>query len=106
MPPEPGIHLGYYCSYALFVENNNLAICQQHSICNQRYTDISDADLDAVNTRPGNLLSVTGHFSVKIDFTQFRKYRSVGSHQVKPISVEHLLYFRIRNELQFVKAQK
>ena len=23
-------------------------ICQEHGICNQRYTDISDADLDAV----------------------------------------------------------
>ena len=82
-------------------------ICQEHGICNQRYTDISEADLDAVNTRPGNLLSVTGHFSVKINFTvQFRKYRSLCSRQVKPIGVEHLLFFRIRNELQFVKARK
>ena len=81
-------------------------ICQEHGVCYQRYTDISDADLDVVNTRPGNLLSVTGHFSVKEDFTQFRKYRSLCSRQVKPIGVEHLLFFRIRNELQFVKARK
>ena len=50
--------------------------------------------------------SVTGHFSVKIDFTQFRKYRSLCSRQVKHIGVEHLLFFRMRNELQFVKARK
>ena len=48
-----------------------------------------------------------GHFSVKIDFTQFRKYRSLCNRQVKPIGVEHpALFFRIRNELQFVKARK
>ena len=47
-----------------------------------------------------------GHFSVKIDFTQFRKYRSVCNCQVKHIGVEHLLFFRIRNNLQFVKARK
>ena len=50
--------------------------------------------------------SVTEHFSVKIDFTQFRKYCSLCSRQVKHIGVEHLLFFRIRNELQFVKARK
>ena len=49
---------------------------------------------------------VTGHFSVKVDFTQFRKYRSLCNRQVKHIGVEHLLFFRIRNELQFVKARK
>ena len=49
---------------------------------------------------------VTRHFSVKKDFTQFRKYRNLCSRQVKPIGVEHLLFFRIRNELQFAKARK
>ena len=43
-------------------------------------------------------ISVAGHFSVKIDFTQFRKYRSLCSREVKRIGVEHLLFFRIRNE--------
>ena len=47
-----------------------------------------------------------GTFFSKLDFTQFRKYRSLCSRQVKPIGVEHLLFFRIRNELQFVKARK
>ena len=42
------------------------------------------------------MVTVTGHFSVKKDLTQFRKYRSL----------EHLLFFRMRNELQCVKAQK
>ena len=50
--------------------------------------------------------TVTGHFSVKVDLTQFRKYHSLCSHQVKHMGVEHLLFFRIRNELQFVKARK
>ena len=47
-----------------------------------------------------------GTFFSKIDFTQFRKYRSLCSRQVKHIGVEHLMFFRIRNELQFVKARK
>ena len=51
-------------------------------------------------------LSVTGHFSVKVDLTQFRKYRSICNRQVQHIRVEHLLFFRIRNELQFVKAKR
>ena len=45
-------------------------------------------------------------FFSKIDFTQFRKYRSLCGRQVKNIGVEHLLFVRIRNELQFVKARK
>ena len=49
---------------------------------------------------------VTGHFSVKVDLTQFRKYHSLLNRQVKYIGVEHLLLFRIRNELQFVTARK
>ena len=52
------------------------------------------------------LNSVTGHFSVKVDLTQFKKYRSLCYCQVKHIGVEHLLLFRIRNELQLVKARK
>ena len=40
------------------------------------------------------VLLVTGHFSVKIDFTQFRKYRSLCNRQVKHIGAEHLLFFR------------
>ena len=50
--------------------------------------------------------AVTGHFSVKVDFTWFRKYRSLCNCQVNHVGVEHLLFFRIRNELQFVKVQK
>ena len=49
---------------------------------------------------------VTGHFSVKVDLTQFRKYRSLCYRQVKHRGVEHLLFFGIRNELQFVRARK
>ena len=49
---------------------------------------------------------VMGHFSVKIDFTQFRKYRSLCNRQVKHIGVDYLLFFRIKNELQLVKARK
>ena len=52
------------------------------------------------------ILFVTGHFSVKVDLTQFKKYRSLYYRQVKHIGVEHLLFFRIRNELQLVKARK
>ena len=46
------------------------------------------------------------HFSVEIDFTQFRKYRCLCNRQVKHIGVEHPLFFPIRNELQFIKARK
>ena len=53
--------------------------------------------------RVGN---VTTNFSVKIDFTQSRKYRSLCNRQVKHIGVGHPLFFRIRNGLQFVKARK
>ena len=49
---------------------------------------------------------ITGHLSVKIYFTQLRKYRSLCNRQVNHVGVEHLLFFRIRNELQFVKARK
>ena len=49
---------------------------------------------------------VTGHFSVKVDFTQFRKYWSLCNRQVKHTGVQHPMFFRIRNELQFVKARK
>ena len=47
-----------------------------------------------------------GHFSVKVDFTQFRKYRNLCNRHVKHIGVEHPLFFGIRNELQFVEARK
>ena len=53
--------------------------------------------------RVGN---VTRHFSVRIDFTQFGKYRSFCNRQVKHIGVGHPLFFRIRNVPQFVKARK
>ena len=68
---------------------------EYRAIGSSRYIEIQ------LKTRP-----VTGHFSVKVDLTQFRKYHSLRNRQVKHIGVEHLLLFRIRNELQFAKARK
>ena len=47
-----------------------------------------------------------GTFLGKNRFHSVSEYRSLCSRQVKHIGVEHLLFFRIRNELQFVKARK
>ena len=44
-------------------------------------------------------------FQKKEDLTQFRKYRSLRNRQVNHIGVERLMFFRIINELQFVKAR-
>ena len=53
--------------------------------------------------------SVTGHFSHSVSeissHTAFVTVKLVKP-GVKHIGVEHLLFFRIRNELQFVKARE
>ena len=44
---------------------------------------------------------ITGHFSVKVDLTQLRKYRSLCNCQVNLVGVENLLFFRIRTKMSF-----
>ena len=56
----------------------------------QQWTNKSKPEQD-------HFLAVTGHFSVKVDHTQLRKYRSLCNRQVNYIGVEHLLSIRIRN---------